>query len=172
MPPMVHREFLGIVLDRLEREAAAGVLPWEARVRLSMLQIHFGNPRVHYELWLQGRTGRAEVGLHFEDDAEVNAAWCGQLAERVFELRHRVGPELEPEDWTQSWQRLHLTIPLRPLDESFATELSTAFGALIEATHEDLKAGPPHGLRVRTATVAPSAGAGSGRRFRGRRQRQ
>jgi hypothetical protein len=171
MPPMGHRQFLSVVLDRLERDASPGIMPWESRLRFSMLQIHFGNPRVHYELWLQARTGRAELGLHFEDDAEVNAGWCARVAERVFELRDRVGPDLEPEDWTQSWQRLHFTVPLRPLDDGFARELSAAFGMLIEATHADLKAGPPAGLQERPSRTGASAQVGFGRRARLRRPR-
>ena len=61
MPPMGYRQFLSVVLDRLEHDASPGVMPWESTLRLSMLQIHFGNPRVHYELWLQAKAGRAEL---------------------------------------------------------------------------------------------------------------
>jgi hypothetical protein len=83
-----------------------------------------------------------EVGLHFEDEAAYNARLCRSLAARALELRHALGPLLEAEEWTQSWQRLHLTVPMKTLDERYAAELAAVLGRLVELTHSDVKAGP------------------------------
>jgi len=138
---MHAQPFLQLVLDQLERDAPAELRPWQARVRHGMLQIHYGNPRVHYELWLQSRTQRAEVGLHFEDEPEVNRRWGALYAERVFELQAALGPTVELEEWTAAWMRLHLTLPMAPLEPPFAGELATVFGALIAVTAADVRRG-------------------------------
>ena len=39
---------------------------------MSLAKLHYGRPTVHYEVWIQKRRGEAELGLHFEGDAESN----------------------------------------------------------------------------------------------------
>jgi hypothetical protein len=138
---LTPQPFLELVLAQLTESAAASVGPWQSRVRHRMLQIHFGNPRVHYELWLQTKAGRVELGLHFEDQPELNLRWGARFAARVFELQEALGPEIELEEWTASWTRLHLTVPYEPLTAAFAAELAERFGRLIEATAEDVRRG-------------------------------
>ncbi len=140
---MQYQPFLQLVLKRLEAAAAPDLRPWHARQRHAMLQIHYGNPRVHYELWLQARGGRVELGLHFEDEPEHNQRWCAVFAPRVLELLEALGPYVELEEWTASWARLHLTVPLRPLDAEFADELGALFGRLIAATGDAVRSGLP-----------------------------
>jgi hypothetical protein len=149
---MHYQPFLQLVLDRLERDATPALRPWHARIRHAMLQIHYGNPRVHYELWLQSRTQRAEIGLHFEDEPELNQRWAALFAERVFELQHAVGAGVELEEWTAAWTRLHLTVPMEPLEAPFSTDLAGHFGRLIAATADGVRSGPP--ARARRPAVA------------------
>lgn len=140
---MQMQPFLQLVLSRIEAETPSELRPWHARQRHAMLQIHYGNPRVHYEVWLQGRSGRAEVGLHFEDEPERNQRWCALFADRVLELLEALGPAVELEEWTASWARLHLTVPLPALDDAFADELAARFGRLIAVTADSVRAGLP-----------------------------
>lgn len=140
---MQLQPFLQLVLSQLEAETPADLRPWHVRQRHAMLQVHYGNPRVHYELWLQSRSGRVEIGLHFEDEPERNQRWCALFAGRVLELLEALGPTVELEEWTANWARLYLTVPLRPLDETFAQELAARFGRLIAATAESVRAGLP-----------------------------
>jgi len=140
---MQLQPFLQLVLSCIEAETSPELRPWHARQRHAMLQIHYGNPRVHYELWLQSRSGRVEIGLHFEDEPERNQRWCALFAGRVLELLEALGPAVELEEWTANWARLHLTVPLRPLDGPFAAELAERFGRLITATAETVREGLP-----------------------------
>ncbi|HEY7294104.1 MAG TPA: hypothetical protein VH916_03640 [Dehalococcoidia bacterium] len=140
---MQYQPFLQLVLQRLEAITPPELRPWHARQRHAMLQIHYGNPRVHYELWLQARGGRVELGLHFEDELERNQRWCALFADRVLELLEALGPSVELEEWTASWARLHLTVPLRTLDDAFVAELAERFGRLIAATAQVVRAGLP-----------------------------
>lgn len=135
--------FLELVRERLESSNVAVLHSSNSHVRHGMLQIHFGNPRVHYELWLQRRTSRVELGLHFEDEPEANKRWCALFTAQVYELQELLGPLVELEEWTASWSRLHLTVPLEPLEPAFAERLAELLGRLIGATAMDVQAGLP-----------------------------
>lgn len=131
---MRPQEFLYGVRDR-----AAAALPDELRdfhskVVYATLQLHYGNPSAHYEVWLVRKTGRIEVGLHFEGEREDNAAAAAALADHVHELRERAGADVELEQWTASWTRLHVTLPLGALTESLCDETARRLAGLIAAT--------------------------------------
>ena len=134
------REFL-----RRVESAALGALPpglargIASRVRFSLLQLHFGDPTVHYEVWVQRRgqpagQGIIEVGLHFEGrDGDRNRALLSGLVAHAGELMDALGPRIEPEEWTKSWTRLHETLPLRePLDVQLADALGKRVALWIE----------------------------------------
>ena len=88
------------------------------------MQLYRDDPRLHYEVWVQRKTGRIEVGLHFEGEQEANYRWAEALGRRVLELQAGLGPGVELEEWTRSWTRLHRTLPLRELDEELAGEVA------------------------------------------------
>ena len=103
-----------------------------SRVRFSLLQLHFGDPTVHYEVWVQrprggqmGSGAGVEVGLHFEGrDGQRNRALLAFMVGRAAELVGALGPGIEPEEWTPAWTRLHERLPLEgPLDAALAEAL-------------------------------------------------
>lgn len=149
------------------RDAALAALPAslgtpQSRVVFSSLQVHFGDPRLHYEVWPVRKTGRIEVGLHLEGPFAWSRALAGRLAEHGDELREALGPAYELEDWTASWSRLHRTLPLRRLDAALAGEVAAALARLIRATQPVLRRIDP--------IPAPSVPREGGRP-RGRRRR-
>jgi hypothetical protein len=161
MSMMRAQDFLFAVRDRCTAALPEALRGHHARVAYGTLQIHFGNPRVHYEVWLVRKTGRIEVGLHFEGEREDNERAALTLARRVHEIRAIVGDDIELEQWTASWTRLHLTLPLGPLIDESCDEVARRLARLIAATHEAAMA--PVGSTPRTS---------SGRRFaRGNRRR-
>jgi hypothetical protein len=128
------QEFLESVRDR-----AASALPEELRafrgkVAYGTLQVHYGNPRVHYEVWLVRKTGRIEVGLHFEGEAEENVRAAAVLAPHVHEIRATAGDDVELEQWTSTWTRLHVTLPLGPLTDALCEETAARLATLIAAS--------------------------------------
>jgi len=147
---MRSQEFLHSVRDQ-----ALGLVPEslrqpQSRVVYGMLQLHYGEPRIHYEVWLVRKTGRIEIGLHFEGEREVNHAWAAQLAERVFEFQDALGPEADLEEWSPSWTRLHVTLPLGALDDRLCTDVAGRLAALLRLTAAQIAAVAPR-LRQRAA---------------------
>jgi hypothetical protein len=82
------------------------------RIRTSILQVYFGDPSIHYEVWVQRKGWCIEIGLHFEGEREQNYGWAAALAPRALEIQSQLGPGVELEEWTAKWTRLHESIPL------------------------------------------------------------
>ncbi len=97
----------------------------------SLIKFHYGRPAIHYEVWVQRRTGRVELGLHFEADPETNARYLERLSEYFVEIQAGLGLEVEPEQWTKSWTRLHQSVPLETLDEAFAGTIAGRIAKMI-----------------------------------------
>jgi hypothetical protein len=106
------RDFLLLVHDALARELPEPLQDHQWRLRWSMLQLYFESPTAHYEVWVQRKAGRIELGLHFEGVREESYRWAQALAERALEIQAQLGPSVELEEWTKSWTRLHETWPL------------------------------------------------------------
>jgi hypothetical protein len=155
------RPFLEEVRDSALAALPASLGAPHSRVVFTSLQVHFGDPRLHYEVWPVRKTGRIELGLHLEGPQEWSRTLAMQLAAHADELRAALGPAYELEDWTASWCRLHRTLPLRRLDTALAAEVGGSLAALIAAT-EPL---------VRRLNPIPAAGGGAGS-ARGRRRRR
>ena len=115
------REFLHEVEERTVRQLDPGLGTPTSRGGFMSLQIHFGEPRLHYEVWPVRKTGRIEVGLHIEGPHDWSREVAAQIACEADDLRAALGPEWELEDWTESWSRLHTTFPLALLTEPPST---------------------------------------------------
>ncbi len=126
------RDFLMLVRERLEPLLPPELRSFQARIRFNLLQVYFDHPSLHYEVWPQKKTGRIEIGLHFEGEGETNYRWAALLAERMPEVQAALGPSMELEEWTPTWTRLHQTLPLGTLDEDEATEAAQRLAALIQ----------------------------------------
>ena len=143
-------EFMALIEER-----TLELLPLELReachhrVRFVWFQVHFHSPKVHYEVWLARKTGRIEIGLHFEGPHEFSYLWAGLIAERMLEIQAQLGGDYELEEWTASWARLHETIPYDPPSPALADEIATRFARLIaicEPIVESLRDAIPPGI--------------------------
>ena len=147
---MRPEEFLSAVRERAAAQLPPDLRGWRARIMYASLQAHYGNPRVHYEVWLVRKTGRVEIGLHFEADQESNREWAGHLAGHADTLRAAIGPAVELEEWTASWTRLHETLPLGPLDDQLCDDVAGRLATIVTTTQPllaetDANTPPPHG---------------------------
>lgn len=104
-------------------------LSW--RQRFGYVQYYRGAPSVHYEVWVQRKTARLEIGLHFEGEREANYAAAAALSVRATDVLARIGPEYELEEWTQQWTRLHRSFGAPSLTPALAEEAAEHTVALI-----------------------------------------
>ena len=99
----------------------------------SLIKFHFGNRRIHYEIWVQRRAKLVEVGLHFEGDRASNLAWLETLQPQMPGLGPLLGPGVAAEDWTETWTRIHEEVPLEALEEDFLLEVTARLAGLVRA---------------------------------------
>ncbi|GIW07053.1 MAG: hypothetical protein KatS3mg060_1858 [Dehalococcoidia bacterium] len=109
--------FLDAVPEAVRRALPAGLRHFRTRKRWGLVQLSYGNPRLHYEIWLRTNVDRIELGLHLEADAATNGRVLQQIARHALEVRDALGPACDLEVWTSTWGRVHRVLPLSPLDE-------------------------------------------------------
>ncbi|MER3436669.1 MAG: hypothetical protein C4346_03090 [Chloroflexota bacterium] len=116
--------FFDVVLAELRQLLPAKL--GEPRVKRfgSLLKVFYTNERIHYEVALDSRLGQIEIGLHCEDGPMNTLTFLRFFNERIVELKHTLGPEVELERWTMSWGRLFELWPMTRLD----TETAKAVG--------------------------------------------
>jgi hypothetical protein len=134
MPAVRIRDFLTLVYDSFARRLPTRYREHQWRIRFSFLQVYFTSPAIHYEVWVQRKTGRIEIGLHFEGERDENYRWAAALANRALEIQAQLGPEVELEEWTPAWTRLHETKAIDgKLSEALAEEVAARLARYIEA---------------------------------------
>jgi hypothetical protein len=127
------KDFLNLVYDGLPGQLSEQLRDHDWRVRWSLLQVYFEKPAVHYEVWVQRKARRIELGLHFECDREESYRWAEALAPRAIEIQAQLGQNVELEEWTKSWTRLHETLHMETdLDESLAADVAQRLARYIE----------------------------------------
>jgi hypothetical protein len=130
MPQMRTAEFMSLLqeqtLGQLPDDLREGIT---TRIRSVWFQAHYHSPKVHYEVWLTRKTNRIEIGLHFEGLRDFSYRWAELMSAHAPEIYGRLGPEVEIEEWTSSWTRIHQSVPYDPLSEPLAHEIA---GRLVE----------------------------------------
>ncbi len=84
------------------------------------------------------------------------------MAARMPEVQARLGPQVELEEWTSSWTRIHQTLPYDPLSEPLAEEVARRLAemmAVLQPIVEEERASVPPELEALT----PVKRTGSGR---------
>ena len=164
-------DFLALVLERTEQHLPADLRHFTARIRFVWLQLHYWTPQVHYEVWLTRKTGRIEIGLHFEGPREFSYRWAEVMAPRMPEVQSCLGPQAELEEWTSQWTRIHQTVPYEPLSEALAGRVAEKLAATIAALQPVLEA-ERHQVPQDTAIPVAAAAPSGGRRPRRRHHRR
>lgn len=112
--------FLDRVAGCLRHDLVPEGPPARIRRRGTLLQVDFGQPSIHYEVWLQQQRRQVEVGLHFEADRALNSWLLDRFGPEMLAVRGELGPEVELEQWTESWGRIHTYLPITAIDDALA----------------------------------------------------
>ncbi len=166
------REFVFFCEDQILTQLPPAMPQPERRVRWTMLQMHFGNQHVHFELQPQMGRGVVEAGLHFEGPVEANDAWVELLAANAADVLGELGPVWELEEWTSTWRRLHRPFPFERLTVELANEVSGEVARAMTVLHPLIEEGA---AAIAVATPASPTGrhggSGRGRRWHRRARR-
>ncbi|TMG42822.1 MAG: hypothetical protein E6H91_16800 [Chloroflexi bacterium] len=96
-----------------------------------MAQLWFGNPQLHYEVWMRSRIGGIELGLHFEADSLTNARLFAEFKARDPAIRDDLDDDARIETWDKGWARIWEPVPLGTLDDEFLERLASRMTAYI-----------------------------------------
>ncbi len=141
------REFLFLCEELAMKAVAPELRPPERKLMWTILQMHYGDPAVHFELQPMPARSQVELGLHLEGPLEKNDAWAAMLAERACELLPALGEGWELEEWTASWRRLHRVFPFERLTRELASEVGAALARAVEVLGPAMRAGVGDGLQ-------------------------
>jgi hypothetical protein len=130
-PSLRIRDFLALVQEGVASRLPKKLDGFETRQRFGYVQYYRSSPAVHYEIWVQRKTQRLEIGLHFEGERDANYAAAEALALRAPDVQARIGPEYELEEWTQQWTRLHRSFAAPALTPDLAADAAERAVALI-----------------------------------------
>ncbi len=150
-------EFMELVLQRTTDMLPQELRRFSARIRFVWLQLHYNIPKAHYEVWLVRKSGRIEIGLHFEGSRQFSYRWAEIMAAYMPEVLARLGPQVELEEWTPSWARIHQTLPYDPLSEKLAGEVAGRLAetiAVLQPILEKEMVNVPQGLEADPAAEA------------------
>ena len=125
------RDFLALVHEGVAARLGQDLDGLDWRQRFGYVQYYRGAPAVHYEVWVQRKTARLEIGLHFEGERDANYAAAEALAIRAPDIQARIGPAYELEEWTERWTRLHRSFAAPSLTPELAEDAAERTVALI-----------------------------------------
>lgn len=131
MTALTRREFFHDVIVALRSRLPAELASFRVAQAQHLLKIYYAHPRIHYEVWVNGRERHIEIGLHFEDGPDSTEQLLLWLDRHILELKHELGPETELERWTQSWGHLYLHLPYQPLTEALAEDIGRRLARFI-----------------------------------------
>ena len=126
-------EFLRLVVENTRSRLPARWRNFDGRSRFTLIQIFYSRRTIHYEVWIRGQERLIEIGLHFESDRATNAALLDYFREapRAFEIKDVLGDQVELEQWTESWTRIHQLLPYTQLDAATAEEVAKHLAPMI-----------------------------------------
>ncbi|MCA9824004.1 MAG: hypothetical protein KC482_10950 [Dehalococcoidia bacterium] len=165
------REFLFACEDRAMAQLPSSVPQPERKVMWTILQLHYGDPFVHFEIQPQVSRGQVELGLHFEGVLDKNEEWAQRIANLAAPIAGTLGPAWELEEWTASWRRLHRVFHFDRLTSVLASEVAEQYALLIGTLHPVVREGLEVIGQSKPHQPAPSTGTG-GRRWQRQRARR
>lgn len=142
--------FLDLVAHETHKQLPARWRSFRTWKRFTLIQLFYRQRTIHYEVWVRGGEVHAlEIGLHCEADAATNRKLLELFDAHLPEIKHALGHQIEAEQWTKSWTRVHELMPYQSLDEKTARQCAERLAQIIPVL-EPLMAKTP----ARTGTRA------------------
>ncbi len=140
-------EFLHLTAETTRSHLTARQRGFQTRTFYTFIQLSYAKRGIHYEVQVRGQARQIEVGLHFEADRETNSALLAYVCDHIFEIKDALGPQVEAEQWTASWTRVHELLPYTTLDEATAQAAAERMAKMIETLQPLLERAPARTAR-------------------------
>jgi hypothetical protein len=105
--------------------------PWRR-----LLQFHYGEPRLHYEI-SRVKGGRGwELGFHCEaKDKRLNRFLLYGFRCHLFEIKDTLGESIEAEMWDRGWTKIYEVYPDEALTDAYQARVGERMAAIITCLH-------------------------------------
>lgn len=97
-----------------------------------IIQFHFGERRLHYEIGRVAYSKDLELAYHFESkDKDLNRYLLKGFRRHLFEIRDTLGPQIQAEMWDRGWTKVYERVPEAPYSADYQQELGKRMAEII-----------------------------------------
>lgn len=101
-----------------------------------LVQFHYGEPRLHYEVSKAARVGGWELGFHCEaKDKHLNRVLLNGFRRHLFEIKDVLGSSIEAEMWDRGWTKIYEVMPEEALTTDYQARLGKRLAQIITCLH-------------------------------------
>jgi len=101
-----------------------------------LIQFHYGEPRLHYEVSRVRRRGGWELGFHCEArDKRLNRFLLDGFRRHLLEIKDTIGDSVEAEMWDRGWTKVYEVFPHEPLTTDYQQMIGKRLAEIIICFH-------------------------------------
>jgi hypothetical protein len=101
-----------------------------------IIQFHFGETRLHYEMSRVARRDAWEIGFHFESaDTQLNRFLLQGFRRHLFEIKHTLGESFEAEMWDKGWTKVYEVVPVEAYTVAHQAQIGKRLAEVIACLH-------------------------------------
>lgn len=141
MTAISQKTFFDTLPDALRPSLPVALQGFQVRRPWGLLQIHFGEPALHYEVSYVGqRLGRLitgwEIGFHCEArDHHLNRLLLDGFSHHLFEIKATLGEHVEAEMWDRGWTKIYEVYPGAPLTQAYRADVAARLAEFMACIH-------------------------------------
>ena len=101
-----------------------------------LVQFHYGESRLHYEVSRVRYRGGWELGFHCEaGDSNLNRFLLNGFRRHLFEIKDTLGEGIEAEMWDKGWTKIYEIYPEGELTKLYQGEVGRRLAQIIICLH-------------------------------------
>ena len=101
-----------------------------------LVQFHYGEPRLHYEVSKAIHRDGWELGFHCEaNDKHLNRFLLDGFRRHLFEIKDTLGEQIEAEMWDRGWTKLYEVYPDADLTTDYQQKIGRRLAEIISCLH-------------------------------------
>ncbi len=141
MSQLSRTAFISTLADEVRPLLPAPLQRFQTRRPWSLLQLHYGEPSLHYEVGHVGqRPGRLitgwELGFHCEArDHRLNRLLLDGFRRHLFEIKATLGESVEAEMWDRGWTKIYEVYPDGALTKTYRRDVAGRLAEMITCIH-------------------------------------
>jgi len=101
-----------------------------------LVQFHYGEPRLHYEISGAKYRPGWELGFHCEaKDKRLNRFLLQGFRRHLFEIKETLGEQVEAEMWDRGWTKIYEVYPEGDLTADYQAQVGARLALFIACLH-------------------------------------